>query len=194
MQFEQARDFIAEKLNKELPPYLTYHTLAHTLDVLRAAETLATAEGVTGYEKTLLQTAAMFHDSGYLSKAAGHEDESCRLAMSYLPGFGYTEKEITAICGMIRATKLPQSPKNHLEEILCDADLDYLGRGDYFIVAERFFQELSAAALVNSEAEWNTRQVSFLETHRYFTDTAIQLRKATKIKHLQSIKLKMQQP
>ncbi len=38
MQFEKAYSFLTEKLEKELPEYLRYHNVAHTKDVLRAAE------------------------------------------------------------------------------------------------------------------------------------------------------------
>ena len=33
------------------------------------------------------------------------------------------------------ATKIPQKPQNHYEEVLSDADLDYLGRDDFLRLA-----------------------------------------------------------
>lgn len=68
------------------------------------------------------------------NKHAGHEFEGCLIARTALPGFGYTGEDIM-ICGMIMATKIPQSPTNILEEIICDADLDYLRAVNIFIAS-----------------------------------------------------------
>ena len=55
-----------------------------------------------------------------------------------------TEDEIERICDMIMVTKYPHQPKNITEQIICDADLDYLGRDDFFKIANSLFKELSA--------------------------------------------------
>ena len=82
------------------------------------------------------------------------------------------------------ATKIPQSPKNHLEEILADADLDYLGRDDFEKISERLFQELA----LNDRNEWNKIQISFFEKHNYFTDSAKRMRNEKKQENLEKIK------
>src|ERR1700712_5187488 len=128
MQFKKAVDFILKKLSAELPATLSYHTIDHVRDVYNAAELIGQQESVSGDDMQLLLTAAAYHDAGFIKAAAGHEEESCRLATETLPYFGYKPGDIEKICGMIRATKIPQSPENNLEEILADADLDYLGR------------------------------------------------------------------
>ena len=136
----------------------------------------------------MLLTAAYYHDSGFLVKAKGHEEESCRIARETLPGFGYTPDEINKICGMIMATRLPQSPKNHLEELLADADLDYLGRDDFSFIANQLFLENSYFGTAGDIDEWNRKQVSFMEKHQYFTKTANNLRQAKKDANLGRIK------
>lgn len=92
---------------------------------------------------------------------------------------------------MIMATKVPQQPQNHLEEILCDADLDYLGREDFFTIGNKLFAELSVYGILSTEDEWNELQARFLEAHHYFTKTAIKLRKKKKDKHLKLVKSKL---
>ena len=92
---------------------------------------------------------------------------------------------------MIMATKIPQSPKNHLEEIICDADLDYLGRDDFFVIGDKLFAELSMYGIIDSENDWNKLQVTFLEKHHYFTKTALKNRKSKKEQHLVLIKSKI---
>lgn len=188
MQFEQAGQFIINKLNDELPGGLTYHNINHTLDVHRAAELLGTAEDIDDEEMKLLLTAALFHDAGFLIKVQGHEEESCRIAGEILPGFKYTNDDINKICGMIMATKLPQSPKTNLERILADADLDYLGRDDFFDIGGKLFNELHAAGAIGSEFEWNESQLHFMENHSYFTKTAINLRQEKKADNMAKIK------
>lgn len=138
-----------------------------------------------------LLSAALFHDSGFLVQSKGHEKISCDFARQYLPEFGYSEEQINKICGMIMATKIPQSPTNKLEEILAEADLDYLGRDDFFIIGNKLFNELSFYGIINSEEEWNKIQERFLENHHYFTDTAITLRRNTKNRYFKEIKSKL---
>ena len=39
------------------------------------------------------------------------------------------------------ATEIPQNPKTHLEMIMCDADLDYLGRYDFETISNNLYTE-----------------------------------------------------
>lgn len=188
MEFEKVKDFILAKLKDELPANLTYHSLEHIKDVYSAAELLGELEGVTGEDLTLLLTAVLFHDSGFLVQQRDHELNSCKLAENYLPNYGYTSSQIEKICGMIMATQIPQSPKNNLEKIICDADLDYLGRDDFFTIGNKLYDELCMYGILSSENEWNKLQVRFLENHQYFTQSAITLRQAKKDDHLNYVK------
>jgi hypothetical protein len=112
------------------------------------------------------------------------------MANDHLIPIGFSKAEIDIICGMIRATKIPQKPQNLLEEILVDADLDYLGRDDFFKIGSQLFNELKARNVVNEESAWDQIQIKFLENHHYFTNTARHLRAEQKEKHLQIIKSK----
>lgn len=188
MQFKKACEFILDKLRDELPPHLTYHSFYHTLDVCGAAKRIGRLENITKAEMKLLLTAACYHDCGYLATTNGHEEVSCAVAEQSLPGFGYNSKEIAEICVMIRATRIPQSPQTHLAQILADADLDYLGREDFFSISGQLYLELAALGMITDKEEWNSSQIKFFENHRYFTATAINLRQASKEKNLQRIK------
>jgi len=187
MQIDTAREFILDKISRELPGYFHYHNSDHALDVYAAAGRLAAGEGINPADTVLLQTTALFHDSGLIYGLEHHEASSCRVAREYLPEFGYTQDEINCICDIIMATKLPQTPHNKLEEIICDADLDYLGRNDFFILSKRLFSELEITHGLKTEAEWDKQQVSFFKSHHYFTKTAIGLREAAKEQHLRVI-------
>lgn len=191
MRYADVKKFILGKLRKELPKHLSYHSVEHVKDVVNACKLLAKHENVKGENLKLLLTAALFHDSGFLVNAKEHEKLSCNIAKEHLPEYGYTEPQIEKICGMIMATKVPQKPHNHLEQIICDADLDYLGRDDFFTIGDKLFSELSMYGILSTENEWNKLQVKFLESHNYFTETAISLRQENKDKHLALVKSKI---
>lgn len=188
MDFLAAREFIIQKLRNELPASLTYHGLHHTLDVYQSSLEIAEIEGIEGDDLTLLKTAALFHDSGFTKTYQNHEAAGCKIARNTLPQFAYSSEAIERICGMIMATQIPQSPQNHLEQILCDADLYYLGRKDFYHIGNSLFQEFLHQGIVSDELDWNKLQVKFLSSHSYFTHAAIQKRQAKKDKHLQEVK------
>lgn len=188
MQYRAAKQFILAKLRTELAGTLHYHGLHHTRDVLKMAVEIATSEGIRGRDLKLVKTAALFHDAGFVkNKHNGHEHEGCLMVRAALPGFGYTASDIETICGMIMATKIPQSPQNLLEQIICDADLDYLGREDFHRVGNSLFEELKLYHLIGDERAWNRLQVSFLSAHRFHTRTNKTLRDPVKQRYLDKL-------
>lgn len=188
MQLDMATRFILSKLKDELSPSLTYHSVTHTEDVYDAVKYLALKEYIAGEGVNILLSAALFHDTGFLVQPKDHELLSCAIAREKLPLFEYNTLEIEEICELIMATKLPQRPKNLSEQIICDADLDYLGRDDFFIISHKLYLEMINLGTVKSLREYNDLQIHFLETHRYFTATAIKLRAKKKEEHLKRLK------
>ena len=191
MEYEKIKKIILKELKENLPEHLSYHSVMHVKDVINAVEEIAVAENVGGEDLMLLKTAALLHDSGFLHGAKDHEEKSCEIAQEYLLDYGYNQPQIDKIKGMIMATKIPQSPKNKLEEILADADLDYLGRDDFFKIGDKLFDELTMFGIVNSERDWNLLQEKFLESHHFFTKTAINNRNQKKQENLEIIKSKL---
>jgi predicted metal-dependent HD superfamily phosphohydrolase len=188
MNYHAAKAFILDKLARELSEKLTYHGLHHTLDVLKATKDLCIKETVTPQQAILLKTAALFHDSGFTISNKDHEELGCKIARSFLPQYNYSNEDIEQICGMIMATKIPQSPQNYLESILCDADLDYLGREDFYQIGNTLFEELKAYEILNNFESWNRLQVNFLEKHTFFTLTSRNRRNPQKRLYLYELK------
>lgn len=180
------------KLKAELPPHLHYHSLAHTLDVYSRSEYLATEENIAEQDIKLLLVAAAYHDAGYLIQQKDHEDISCDIARRELAQFGYNAADLNTICGIIMATKLPQNPSTHLQEIICDADLDYLGRTDFFETGYNLYLEMQYTGVVKTLKEWDTLQIDFLKNHRFFTQTAIKQREHKKQENLNQLIQKTQ--
>lgn len=188
MDYPAAKKFILQKLQQELSEDLTYHGLHHTLDVLQTVEELCYLENISGAEALLVKTAALFHDTGYIIRRQDHEEYSCQFASCYLPDFGYSPEEISRINEMIRATKIPQSPKDKLSQLLCDADLDYLGREDFYRIGDTLYQELKTQEVVKETSTWMDIQIDFLEQHSFFTETNRRRRAAKKASFLEELR------
>jgi uncharacterized protein len=185
--FEGAENYILERLKAEVPDTLHYHGYHHTIDVMNAAMEIAEEEKIIEEEKNLLRIAVAFHDVGFIYVYKGHEEKGCEMAKESLPGFGFTNDQIDIICGMIMATKIPQQPKNLLEQIIADADLDYLGRQDVYPIAETLFKELNLHAGITDESQWNQIQVNFLQSHNYHTNYSKNLRAPKKQQYLKEL-------
>ncbi len=187
IQFTDIQEIILDKLEKELPRHLFYHNVKHTVDVVTEVELIGWGEGVSDEDILLLKTAALFHDSGHIVNYDNHEFYGTQLANEYLPKFNYNTDQINRICELIMATKLPPKPKNLLEKIICDADLDYLGRADFIPVSNTLYKELKDQNKIGSLKEWNKRQLDFISEHQYFTKTAQSLREVNKQKQIERI-------
>ena len=187
IQFTDLQEVILDKLEKELPRYLYYHNVKHTVDVVTEVELIGWAEGISDEEMLLLKTAALFHDVGHVIQYDNHEYHGTLIAREMLPKYGYTPEQIDRICEIIMATKLPPKPKNLLESIICDADLDYLGRTDFIPVSNTLYKELHEQNKIDSLNQWNKLQVKFISGHQYFTKTARSLREVNKQKQIERI-------
>ena len=188
MDFEKAKETVVSHLEKNLPADLFYHGIHHTLDVFDAALVIAENEKIDSADDlTLLKTAALLHDSGFTIDASKHEECGCDLAREILPTCDYSDSQIDQICGMIMATKIPQKPLNLLECIICDADLDYLGRDDFFKIGDTLYQELKAYDKIKDATQWNQLQIAFLSNHRYHTEFSRGNREIKKQENLQEI-------
>ncbi len=185
IDFEGARDYALSLLENSLGPGMLYHSLPHTRDeVVPAAELLAEMEGVNGEDLLLLLTAGYFHDVGFIQQRAGHEDVGARIVAQVLPGFGYSVEQIAVIQAIIMATKLPQSPQNLVEEIMADADLDVLGRDDFYPRSLELRLELQSAGIIFSIPEWYRSQLKFLNDHKFWTESACKLRDEQKNRNI----------
>jgi len=188
MQNSQAmKSFVVNLLNDKLPPFYFYHNSGHTLYVMDKAIEIGRGENCSDREIHLLTAAALWHDSGFINTKINHEKEGCLLARQYLPAFDFSDADINCICGMIMATKMPQSPQNKLEQIIADADLEYLGTGGAEEKAAALFRELQYLTPSLTAQLWQKMQVSFLSTHRYFTSFCKKNRQPAQDAYLQRL-------
>lgn len=188
INYYKAERFIMKKLETELSVKLHYHSIDHTKDVLQAVERLALSENVTDEGLFLLKTAASYHDAGFVEQYDKNEPIGVRMASEILPKYGYTPEHIEIIKELIFVTSVPHKPKNLLEEIICDADLDYLGRDDFHEIANRLRKELREHGRLDSDRKWDEIQVKFFTQHQFFTKTSKRTRDPKKAQNLQEIR------
>lgn len=187
IQFTDIQEIILDKLEKELPGYLYYHNVKHTVDIVTEVELIGWGEGCTDEEILLLKTAGLLHDAGHTVAYDNHEYHGTVLAREMLPQYNYSPGQIEKICSIIMATKMPPKPTNLLENIICDSDLDYLGRSDFIPVSNTLYEELKAQNKIGSLNDWNKLQVKFISGHQYFTQTARSLREVNKQQQIERI-------
>src|SRR6478735_947765 len=185
--FESIENAVLKKL-ETLSPGLTYHSREHTRDVVRQSERIAREESITDKRKVfILKIAALYHDTGFIETYSNHEERSCQIFLRDSIAFGLEPSEIKEITDLIMVTKIPQQPKNLLEQIICDADLDYLGRDDFEVIGEKLRQEFLVYGVVQTEEEWDRLQLKFLTSHKYHTASSQHMREPVKQMHLHSL-------
>jgi len=178
--FISAEKFILGHLETNLSPLLFYHNIGHTRNVMEAAMLIASYEKISNDDIALLRIAVALHDSGFLFTYSNHEEKGCDFAKEILPEYNFSKDQVEKICHLIMATKSPQNPKTLLERIICDADLDYLGRAGVEISANKLFEELKQCSIITTEEEWVKKQIDFLASHKYFTSFSLNNREQNK--------------
>lgn len=177
--------YLQREIFPALPEHLYYHNRNHTLqDVLPAAVHLGELAAISADDLFLLKTAALFHDTGFIKQYPNNENQGAQIAGEILPRFGYTAAEIQRVSSIILATiispvktRFVQSAGDDpLEQLICDADLDNLGRDDFFDKSANLHREMGHFGAVPNDREWIDYLIFILETHRYYTDVATRLR------------------
>lgn len=194
MDFEQMRENILTRLRSLLPDTVVYHDVPHTINVEKAVTRYAKLEGVDSESILLARTAALFHDAGYIYSNKNNEDFGINMAKSILPEYGYSSIQIEIITNIIESTKTSVEPRNLLEKIMCDADHDYLGRPDYYAIANKLRQEYENEDRFMTDIEWIKFQLHFLENvHQFYTVTAQNIRQIGKRARIRELRIKLEQ-
>ena len=167
---QHVTDIFTNKVNKSI----TFHSLEHTQAVVLAAEEMAKYYQLQDEDHAALVVAAWFHDTGYSSgEANGHEEVSIAHATNFLKEQGASESLILKVRNAIEATRMPQTPHNLVEQILCDADLYHLGTDEFWEKNKQLRNELTEFSKKDiSKKQWRKINLNFLDNHEYFTDYA----------------------
>ena len=189
-----ARNYVTEFYTHKVDPGFVFHNLDHTEDVAQACSQIADHFQLEDAERFILILAAWFHDTGYsLGSASGHEEESIRIASGFLRDHHVDEEIIQKVGSCIQATRMPQSPVNQVEKILCDADLFHLATED-FKARNQLLKQEQETLLGHKidKKEWRKNNIEFLSNHKYFTEYGKEVLEPKKYENLLLLQKKKQ--
>ena len=189
-----ARNYVTEFNTHKVDPGFVFHNLDHTEDVAQACSQIADHFQLEDAERFILILAAWFHDTGYsLGSASGHEEESIRIASGFLRDHHVDEEIIQKVGSCIQATRMPQSPVNQVEKILCDADLFHLATED-FKARNQLLKQEQETLLGHKidKKEWRKNNIEFLSNHKYFTEYGKEVLEPKKYENLLLLQKKKQ--
>ena len=169
-----AEDFVFQLFKDKLPVAYIYHNFDHTQKVVRAAHTIAKAEGIEDPDLEMLLLAAWFHDTGYVHGFLNHEEQSVQIVGDFLKNLNKDKEFIDKVAALIRVTQVGYLPQNHLEKIIKDADYWHFGSKDYLEICQFLREEWRMTQDKRfTDLEWGLENRRILLTcHRYFTDYA----------------------
>ena len=189
--------YIRELFRDELPGGIKYHDADHTLHpvkgVVAIANRIAISENISEHDRELLIAAAYFHDTGYIREYDKNEPIAARMAGRILKLIGYKPDEVEKVQKMILSTNLELEPRSHIEKILCDADLDHLGREDFFKLDGKLREGRRSRGIdVSDDANWYKGTLKILEKHHYYTESQKKLREKEKQKNIKRLLNKLE--
>jgi len=189
---DKAATYVRVLFQSELPQQFYYHNLQHTEEVVRMSKVIGEQEGLDAEGLLTVQIAAWFHDVGYAYTQEAHEKRSIKEAKTLLSGLAADQQLIDQVSRCIEATIMPQSPKDLMGEVICDADLYHLSSEEFFDRAELLKMEMNEVQKAGlSKKKWLKMNVGFLTSHRYFTQYAQQNFEPNKQSNLNTLKKKI---
>lgn len=189
---EKAADYVRRFLIEHENLNLHYHKLAHIESVVTAVNQIAHHYQLSDKEFFICTIAAWFHDIGYYEhEGLSHERVGAKKAEEFLMHYDVDEETTSAIKKCILSTKIPQSPDNLLEQIVCDADLYHFGTDDFPILDKLMRKETEALHHIEiNKDDWRNSTIDLLENHHYHTEYCKELLNKKKRQNLQKLKKK----
>ena len=150
-----------------------YHHYEHALDVMNRCVYIWKHENISEEELEMLSIAALFHDTWFIVQYDSNEIIWSNIAKNYLKTIMYTDTKINSIIQLILATDpWYKSPKNILEKIIKDADVDNLWRDDFFDKTIKLKKEIEIIKNIKiNEHDWYHSILDLLNSHKFLTKT-----------------------
>jgi predicted metal-dependent HD superfamily phosphohydrolase len=185
----QIESYISKLMGGDHETAWPFHNIHHVRLVVDKCRELARAYDLSAPITEELIIAAWFHDTGYVHGSAGHELQSCKIALTFLSIYDCESVSAFRIASMILATRYPGSPATLEEKILCDADLFHLASDNYAHWSGQLFKEANLHQQeCASPQDWLHTNITFLSTHQYFTDYAQEHWAAGKLRNLEALR------
>jgi class 3 adenylate cyclase/ligand-binding sensor domain-containing protein len=180
LRMNDLEDLIFNRLENELPSDLTFHTLQLAKEICRTTEFLADSENLSEQETLILRTASAFLFTGFIKDYKNNTIHRCSLAKEILPGFKYSQEQISEVCSLLSVSPEDLKPSNRMEMILFDAYFEFFGKPELVEMAYSLFKEQKTFEVTTSKKAWLTAFISLLENHEFFTPSASKRRRMAK--------------
>jgi len=150
-----------------------YHSYKHAIEVMERAIYIWIKEWLSKEDLEIVWLAGLFHDTGFIIQYDKNEPIWAKIARNYLKSILYPENKIKIIEDTILATDPEyKTPKNIYEKIVKDADLDNLGRKDFFEKGNSLKKEIEIIKNIKiRDPDWSHGSVELLKEHHYQTLT-----------------------
>lgn len=183
--------YFVDFMDRHETAHLSFHNITHTHEVVEAARQMGRYYKLSERDMTIVTIAAYFHDTGYCGKGReNHESRSAELAEKFLISQEADPDFIQAVKQCVLATRLPQSPQNLLEEIVCDADLFHLGN-EWFSTRDKLMRkEMEEAGCPIDKSQWRKGTIQMMENHRYHTAYCRERLEERKRKNIEALRKK----
>ena len=194
-QLEKFESWIRDMFKNHQKSEVCYHNMDHSMQLVKVVAEIGDYYKLSQEEKNDLHIAAWMHDIGYWEvKGEGHEEKGAKMAQEYLTELGFEQERIDRIKSLILATRMPQKPKNLLEEIICDADLYHLSSEKYFDHTVLLKKEKANLGFgKTSLIDWLRESKLFMQAHHYHTEYAQIYFQPGKEANLASIEMKIKE-
>jgi len=167
----QAKEYVTGFMQEHQNKKLIYHTLHHTETVVEITQEAGIHYGLNNNDLLITLVAAWFVDVGYYEDYRQHEVASAGIAENFLRKTGVGDEIIKDVKSCLLATKIPQSPANLPQQIVCDAVLFHVSAEDFGEQHKLMRRELSLLQeIAVDKDEWRKSTIQFMEKHSYFTD------------------------
>jgi predicted metal-dependent HD superfamily phosphohydrolase len=201
----RSEHYLSTLFAEKLPPEIIYHDFKYSATLRKYAETIGEETGLDPDEMNLLRLSALFHSSGFVNYSDDWIEGSIRIASDFLERNDVDPSVISQIAEVIRATRVPQAPKDKIAGVLCDAVMMFLSADDALAQFDRLYDE---TAWLNpgfqKRLTYEKRSVEFFMGHSYFTDygkqvlqpkkEAFLLRLNERMKHRKLMESKKEEP
>ncbi len=166
-----------------------YHSYNHAIEVMDRAVYLWKKEWLNDGDLEILALAWLFHDTWFVIQYDKNEPIWAKIAENYLKSILYPEDKIKLIEKIILATDLEyKTPKNIYEQIIKDADMDNLGRKDFFEKWNSLKKEVEIIKDIKiKDPDWLHWSLQLLKEHRYETNTQKIERNNKKLENLKKM-------
>lgn len=189
---QKVRSYVIKTFNEKGLDEKVYHGLTHTMEVAAECKKIGKASGISDTDLEIVTIAGWFHDLGHIEIEKGHEEKSVEFASDYLNNINYPDENINKVIGCIRATKVPQTPTNKLEKIICDADLHHIGTKDFFDKNDILKIELETLSGEKfSEYVWLKKSIDFFSKQKFFTAFAREVYSEEKANNIRKMKTRL---